>query len=102
MLSNLTLNDYQKLIAKLSKKRGFDDETVPEKFMLLIEEIGELAKATRKDNGIKVSKHSSVHNIEEESADIFWLLLDICNKLEINLGKAFAKKESVNLSRDWT
>ena len=96
-----TLNDYQKLIRQLVIERGFDKETVPEVFTLLVEEIGELAKAIRKTNGQKVDKKSKEHLVEEEAADVFWLLIDICNRLDIDLEKAFRDKETKNQSREW-
>lgn len=102
MKENMSLKDYQELVTKLAKDRGFDDETVPEKFMLLTEEIGEFAKAVRKNSGIKVGDHSKLHSLEEESADIFFLLIDLCNKLGINLEQAFSDKEKVNEDRSWS
>lgn len=97
-----TLDDYQKLMAHLVVERGFDKETVPEVFTLLVEEMGELAKAIRKYNGQKVDKNSKHHDIEEEAADVFWLLIDLCNRLDIDLTKAFAAKEEKNQKRIWT
>lgn len=98
----MRLQTYQKLIRQLVKERGFDKETVPEVFMLLVEEVGELGKAVRKQNGMKVDKTSQHHHIEEEVADIFWMLLDICNRLDIDLEKAFEAKELKNQQRTWT
>lgn len=97
-----TLDDYQKLIKQLIIERGFDKETVTEVFTLLVEEIGELAKAIRKANGQKVDKTSRVHDIEEEAADVFWLLIDLCNRLDIDLEKAFHAKETKNQKRQWS
>lgn len=82
-------------------ERGFDKETIPEVFTLLIEEIGELAKAIRKETGQKVDKNSRIHNVEDEAADVFWLLLDLCNRLNIDIGKAFQAKEVKNAKRTW-
>lgn len=82
-------------------ERGFQDETVAEVFTLLIEEIGELAKAIRKANGQKVDAKSRHHEVEEEMADVFWLLIDLCNRLDINLAEAFEAKESKNKTRKW-
>jgi len=96
------LNDYQKLIKKLIVERGFDKETVPEVFMLLVEEVGELGKAIRKLSGVTTDKNSKVHEVQEEAADVFWLLIDICNRLDIDLAKAFAAKEAKNMKRKWT
>jgi NTP pyrophosphatase (non-canonical NTP hydrolase) len=100
--SNLNTSQYQELIGQLVVERGFDKETVSEVFTLLIEEVGELAKAIRKQNGQKVDKNSQVHDVEEEAADVFWLLLDLCNRLGIDLGKAFSAKEAKNSTRKWS
>jgi len=96
-----TLNDYQKLVRQLVIERGFEDETVPEVFMLLLEEAGEFAKAARKVSGVKVDKTSRVHDLEEEAADVFWLVIDLCNRLDIDLEKAFRAKEAKNQKREW-
>lgn len=96
-----TLADYQALTRELIIERGFDKETVAEVFTLLVEEVGELAKALRKANGQKVDKTSKHHDIEEEAADVFWLLIDLCNRLNIDLEKAFRDKEAKNKTREW-
>lgn len=97
-----TLKEYQELVAQLVTDRGFDKETPPEVFMLLVEEVGELAKAYRKTSGMKVDQQSRVHELEEEAADIFWLLIDLCNRLDIDLEQAFRDKEKKNASRSWS
>jgi NTP pyrophosphatase (non-canonical NTP hydrolase) len=98
----MTLPEYQELIKHLIVERGFDKETVPEVFMLFLEEAGEFAKAARKISGITTDKNSKVHNLEEEAADVFWLLIDLCNRLDIDLEKAFRDKESKNQQRTWS
>ncbi len=95
------LVDYQELIKKLIVERGFDKETVPEVFMLFLEEAGEFAKAARKVSGIKTDDASKIHDLQEEAADVFWLLIDLCNRLDINLATAFEEKEKKNQSRIW-
>jgi len=94
-----TLADYQKLISELIIERKYDDETVPEVFTLLVEEVGELAKAIRKYNGQKVHTDSQSHNVAEELADVLWLLIDLSNRLDIDLEKAFRAKEEKNKAR---
>ncbi len=96
------LQDYQKLIRQLVIERGFNTETPNEVFTLLIEEVGELAKAMRKSGGLKTSKHSKSHELEEEFADVFWLLIDLSNRLNVDLEKAFREKEEINSKRNWT
>lgn len=99
--NDASLSDYQQLIKKLIVERGFDEETVPEVFMLFLEEAGEFAKAARKVSGVKVDKASKVHDLEEEAADVFWLLIDLCSRLDIDLAKAFKEKEAKNQLRIW-
>lgn len=94
-----TLTDYQELIDELVVERGYDKETVSEVFTLFVEETGELAKAIRKYNGQKVHTDSQTHNVAEELADVFWLLVDLSNRLGVDLEQAFRNKELKNQSR---
>ena len=94
-----TLADFQKLVRQLVVERGYNQETVPEVLMLLIEEVGELAKAVRKLNGQKTHQDSKVHGVEEELADCLWLIVDLSNRLDIDLEAAFRAKELKNQNR---
>ncbi len=98
---NPTLSDFQSYVAEMVKERGFDKETVPEMFMLFLEECGELAKAVRKSQNIKTDKNSEHFKLEGEAADVFIYLLDICNHLGVDLEKAFRDKEEINKKRTW-
>ncbi|MFU2363776.1 MAG: hypothetical protein ACM67R_08160, partial [Clostridiales bacterium] len=40
-------------------------------------------------------------DIEEEVADVFIVLVSICNRLNINLYDAIIKKEEKNIKRQW-
>ncbi len=99
---NMTLPEYQKQMEKLISELGFDNESVSDIFLLFIEEVGEFAKAARKNQGLKTHKGSASHDLEEEAADIFWYLLDLCNHLNIDLEKAFAAKVAKNQKRQWS
>ena len=98
---NPTLKDFQNYVDAMVKERGFDKETVPEMFMLFMEECGELAKAARKTQNIHSDKNSEQFQLEHEAADVFMYLLDICNHLNIDLEKAFREKEEINKKRTW-
>lgn len=95
------LKQLQAYVAKTTKKRGFDNETSPEKVMLFLEECGEMAKAIRKKETTKYATDSKEHRLDFELADVFFYLLDICNKFKIDLEKAFLEKESINEKRKW-
>jgi NTP pyrophosphatase (non-canonical NTP hydrolase) len=98
---NPTLNDFQKYVIVLERERGFDHQTAVEKCLLLGEEVGELFKAVRKKQQIKIDKNSKVTTIGEELADIFIYLCAIANRFDINLEEAFRLKEEVNKKRKW-
>lgn len=98
----MTLAEYQELVRKRGIERGFNDEGVSETMMLLTEEVGELAKACRKLNGVKVDKDSKLHDVGEEAADVLFVLLQLCNLHGIRLDEAFAAKEAKNQKRQWT
>lgn len=98
---NPTLSDFQDYVAQMVKERGFDKETVPEIFMLFLEECGEMAKAARKTQKMKTDKNSEQFYLEHEVADVFVYLLDICNHFNIDLEKAFREKEEINKKRFW-
>ena len=98
---NPTLQDFQKYVAEMIIERGFEKETIPELFMLLMEECGEFAKAVRKTQNIKSDKNSEDFHVAEEAADVLIYLWDICNYLNIDLEEAFRKKEEKNKLRKW-
>ena len=96
-----TLRDFQEYVALLVKKRDFGKNIVSEKFMLFLEECGEMAKAARKTQQMKTDKNSEVFQLSYEVADVFIYMLDICNHYGIDLEKAFREKEEINKKRVW-
>lgn len=99
-----SLNTIQNYIKKITFLRGFINQTPTEKLLLLTEEIGELAKAIRKDYSqmtIDLQKLHNYKNIENEIADVFIVLLSLCNELNINCYKVLLEKESENIHRLW-
>ncbi|HBR71081.1 TPA: pyrophosphohydrolase [Candidatus Dependentiae bacterium] len=95
------LSDFHHYTKKLEVIRGFDDERLIDKCLLLGEEIGELFKAVRKHQGIKIDNNSKIGTIKEELADTFLYLLAIANRCNINLEDAFREKEEINKKRIW-
>ena len=97
---NPTLADYQQYVRELVAERGFADN-VSQRFTLLLEELGELAKAARKEAGMKFAADTQRADVEEEAADVFIVFVGLCNLLEINLEAAFRAKEAKNKQRIW-
>jgi NTP pyrophosphatase (non-canonical NTP hydrolase) len=96
------LQDFQKYVAEMEVERGFDDQTLMQKCLLLGEEIGELYKAIRKTDKIKIDLNSEIGSVDEELADILIYLCCIANRLNIDLESAFRQKERINKHRQWT
>jgi NTP pyrophosphatase (non-canonical NTP hydrolase) len=99
---NPTLSDLQRYIAAVCQERGWTKDSPSEKFVLFIEEIGELAKAMRKASGLyeERAKQREIA-LEEEFADVLSYLLDLANCFHVDLEQAFRAKEQVNQSRTW-
>jgi len=96
-----TLSDFQQYIRDMVKERGFENNKTSELFMLFCEEVGEMAKAARKQENMKTDSASLKLDLGFETADVFIYLLDICNHFNIDLEKAFRDKEEINKKRVW-
>lgn len=99
--ASMTLAEWQAFIRQRTIDRGFEHESVQDEFMLLVEEVGELAKAMRPLHGITLAEDSAKLELEHEAADVFWLLACVCNSLGIDLAAAIASKEAKNNLRHW-
>lgn len=97
-----TLSDIQQYVRDMERERGFDDETTLGKCLLLGEEVGELFRAIRKNEGIKTDPNSPRPEISHEMADILIYLSSLANRFGINLEQAFREKEEINKMRTWT
>ena len=99
-----TLQEVQKYIKDVIEIRGFSNQEIEKTMLLLLEEVGELAKSIRKnatDMGIDNNKAKHYDTIESEVADVFIVLSSVCNKLDIDLYKALKEKEQENINRTW-
>ena len=96
-----TLKDFQKYVDEMENERGFSDESTLQKCLLLGEEIGELFKAVRKSENIKIDHNSKFGSIDNELSDILTYLCAIANRFDIDLEKAFREKEEMNKKRTW-
>ena len=99
-----SLNEIQNYIKEVIEIRGFSEQKVQDKMLLLLEETGELAKAIRKtipEASVDYERIENYTDIKEEVADVFIVLVSICNRLNINLYDAIIKKEEKNIKRQW-
>ena len=97
-----TLKELQSYLAEVCEERGWTKDSPSEKFVLFIEEVGELAKAMRKVAGLyeEPARQRDV-SLQEEFADVLSYLLDLANCFQVDLEEAFRAKEQINQTRTW-
>jgi len=100
-----SMNQIQTYIKTVVELRGFDNQSIQETMLLLLEEVGELAKAIRKTAtkmSVDIDKLQNYDTVESEVADVFFVLMAVCNQLDINLFEALKEKEEKNCERNWS
>lgn len=96
-----SLRDLQKYIWQMNVDRGFNTEDPSKKLVMLMEEMGELAKAVRKVAGMKFTDSTKQTDLEEELADVQIVLLGLSSLLNVDMFDAVAAKEQKNRKRTW-
>lgn len=94
------LNNLAKCITLWRKRKGFHTpsgistvhrrDLMLGKLMLVVSEVGEAAEAVR---------HNDRQNFEEEIADTFILLFDICGSCQIDIDRVLSDKMLLNEGR---
>ncbi|MDR2182632.1 MAG: GNAT family N-acetyltransferase [Clostridiales bacterium] len=98
-----SLAEIQAYVSKVLRLRGIVGQTMQHALLLLCEEVGELAKAIRKNTAgmsFEPGKQDG-HSAAEELADIIIIICEIANTMGINLAEAFIAKERENVGRVW-
>lgn len=99
----LTLTELQKYVSQMEVERGFTEDHISAKCLLLVEEVGELVKAIRKSHigtAQDINKKYD-HDVEGEVADILIVLTTVANRLGVDMQKALIDKEEKNKKRVW-
>ncbi|MEO1651940.1 MAG: MazG nucleotide pyrophosphohydrolase domain-containing protein [Bacteroidota bacterium] len=101
---NPSLSDLQEYLKNVAQERGWTKSSDLELFLLLSEEVGELAKAIRNRRGLfrEEGKKYPPEELEAEMADVLSYLLDLANHFNIDLETAFRSKEKKNAQRAWS
>ena len=66
----------------------------------LMEEVGELARIIARKYGEQSFKEGENQNLDEEMADVLWILLCLANQTGIDLTDAFQKSIEKKTKRD--
>lgn len=93
------LGVFQHYYRRAAAQRGYESESTQNCLLLMMEEVGELARALRKKQ--KLVRHGSpIRNAESlELADVFMYVIHMANILGIDLGEAVQHKELLNIKK---
>ena len=97
-----SLRKLQAYVWQMNIDRGFNTEDASKKLVMLMEEVGELAKAVRKTVGLKFTDTTKTTELKEELGDVQIVLLGLASLLDIDIFDAVIEKEKKNRTRTWS
>ena len=98
----MTLKEAQKEVDSWIKQYGVRYFSELTNMAVLTEEVGELARVMARKYGDQSFKEGEKDNIEEEIADVLWVLLCIANQTGVDITEAFARSIEKKTKRDQT
>lgn len=90
---------FQHYYRRVAQQRGYKSESPKDCLLLMVEEVGELAREIRRRERLVRHGPSSDSNESKELADIFLYVVHMANVLEVDLSKVVQEKELINLQR---
>ncbi len=97
-----TIKHLQEYIESKIRERGFEDESLHERLLLLTEELGELVNACRRVSGMNVDQEREITNkTGEEVADVLNLIFAVGIKLGLDIEEEFIEKDKIISKRTY-
>ncbi len=96
----MTLEEAQKTVDNWIKTYGVRYFSELTNMAVLTEEVGELARVMARKYGDQSFKKGEDCNLEEEMADVLWVLLCLANQTGVNLTEALQKSIDKKTQRD--
>ena len=93
-MNNISISNLQRLVKQIDHKNNSIDKY----FYKLSEEVGELAKAIRKDERLENSENIK-GTIEEELYDVMYYVVCLANMYDIDLERCAILKEKLNAEK---
>ena len=101
--NDLTLNEAQKLVDNWIQTVGVRYFNELTNMTLLTEDVGELARIMARTYGEQSFKESDKGRaLDDELADVLWVLICLANQTGVNLTEALMKNLEKKNSRDLT
>ena len=96
----MTIKEAQEIVDKWIKTYGVRYFNELTNMAVLTEEVGELAKVIARKYGEQSFKEGEKDNLEDEMADVLWVLICLANQTGTDLTKAFEKNIEKKTERD--
>ncbi len=96
----MTIEEAQKTVDEWIKTYGVRYFSELTNMAVLTEEVGELARVMARKYGDQSFKMGEKDNMEEEMADVLWVLICLANQTGVNLTEAFQKTIEKKTKRD--
>lgn len=96
----MTLDEAQKLVDEWIHTYGVRYFSELTNMTVLTEEVGELARVMARKYGDQSFKPGEKDNLDDEMADVLWVLLCLANQTGVNLTEAFRRNIEKKTSRD--
>lgn len=98
----LSLHDAQQQVDQWIKTYGVRYFNELTNMAVLTEEVGELARVMARKYGEQSFKPGEKENLDEEMADVLWVLICLANQTGVDLTEAFRKSMEKKTRRDAT
>jgi NTP pyrophosphatase (non-canonical NTP hydrolase) len=96
----MTIEEAQDTVDQWIKTYGVRYFNELTNMTILTEEVGELAKVMARKYGEQSFKEGEKDNLEDEMADVFWVLICLANQTGVDLTKALEKNIEKKTNRD--
>ena len=96
----MTIEEAQKTVDEWINTYGVRYFSELTNMAVLTEEVGELARVMARKYGDQSFKAGEKDNLEEEMADVLWVLICLANQTGVNLTEAFQKTIEKKTKRD--
>ncbi len=93
------LGAFQEYYRRVAVQRGYSSESPKDCLLLMVEEVGELAREIRRRERLVRHGPPSKSSESRELADIFLYVVHMANVLDVDLARIVQEKELINLQR---
>lgn len=98
--NDLTLKEAQKRVDQWIKSYGVRYFSELTNMTVLMEEVGELARVMARKYGEQSFKPGEKENLDEEMADVLWVLICLANQTGVDLNEALLRSIEKKTRRD--